>query len=87
MTQNLRTIETTPALYGFIWGTPRLILDVLVPGQVKYLKTAAISDLFPKLIEDQDIPVKFNFEVVVNSSFLQKYVGTALIIKSNIFSL
>ena len=59
-----RTIDTTPAVYGMIWATPTLLVDGLA-ATVKLLPSGALSELFPLLIEDQDIPVMFNFEVNV----------------------
>ena len=59
-----RTIDTTPAIYGLIWVTPTFLADILA-RKGKFLKKRAISELFPLLIEDQQVPVKFHYEVTV----------------------
>ena len=62
------TIYHVPALYGLIWGTPMKLFDGLTGVGVKALKEGSIDELFPMMVKDQNIPVKFNFDVKVCKS-------------------
>ena len=59
------TIYQLPAMYGLIWGTPRLLADFILGSEIKNLKKGAIDELFPKMVEKENIPVKFYFDVKV----------------------
>ena len=60
-----RTIYDTPAIYGLIRGTPKRILEGLLATPLKLLKKGTIDQLFPLMVEREDIPVIFNFDVEV----------------------
>ena len=60
-----RTIYETPAIYGLIRATPKRILDGLLGTPLQMLKKGTIDQLFPMMVEKEDIPVIFNFDVEV----------------------
>ena len=54
-----------PAIYGMIWTTPRYVADFLIGGQTKFFKDRTFDELFRLMVDDQDIDVKFNYDVIV----------------------
>ena len=58
-----RTLQEVPVIYGLIWATPLAVFDLFVVGS-KALKNKSIGQLFPKMVEDEDLDVVFNFNVV-----------------------
>ena len=59
-----RTLQETPVIYGLIWATPRVLFDRAIGIGSKALKNKSIGQLFPKIVEDEDLEVVFNFNVV-----------------------
>ena len=59
-----RTLQEVPAIYGLIWATPRVLFDLLLNRASKALKNKSIAQLFPKMVEDENLDVVFNFDVV-----------------------
>eukprot|EP00093_Oithona_nana_P004323 04323.XXX_83947_85710_1 [CDS] Oithona nana genome sequencing. len=57
------TLQEVPVIYGLIWATPLAVFDLFVVGS-KALKNKSIGQLFPKMVEDEDLDVVFNFNVV-----------------------
>ena len=54
-----------PAIYGLIRGTPKRLLDGLIGTTLRMLKKGTIDELFPLMVEKENIPVLFNFDVEV----------------------
>ena len=57
-----------PAIYLFIFIGPELFIEVISAGPVGNLDNRSIDELFPMLIEDQNITTVFDFEVTVKTS-------------------
>ena len=60
-----RTIYETPTIYGLIWGTPRILVDSLMRTELKSLKNGTIDEIFELMVNEENIPVKFYFDVKV----------------------
>ena len=58
-------IYDLPTIYGMIWCTPNMMVDIIA-FKAKQLQRKSIADLFPLMVEDQDIPVYYDFEVTVS---------------------
>ena len=65
----LRVLHDLAAIYGNIWTQPIAMADIFVNGGLS-LKQGALDDIFPKMIEEENIPIKYNFEVEVNLVFI-----------------
>ena len=61
-------MTTMPAIYLFIFIGPELFIEVISAGPVGNLDNRSIDELFPLLIEDQNITTVFDFEVTVKTS-------------------
>ena len=59
------TIYQVPTLYGLIWATPQALFDMLTLKGVKSLKEGTIDEIFPLMVKDKNIQVKFHFDVKV----------------------
>lgn len=59
-----------PAIYGLIWTTPRYVVDGLIGGTTKFFKDRTFDELFRLMVDDQDIDVKFNYDVIVSLCLL-----------------
>ena len=57
------TIYQVPTLYGLIWLTPKLLIDTFTGVGLKNLKKGSMDEVFPLMVQDQNIPVIFNFDV------------------------
>ena len=57
-----------PAIYLFYFIGPELFIEVISAGPVGNLDNRSIDELFPMLIEDQNITTVFDFEVTVKTS-------------------
>jgi len=63
------TIDTVPVTYLFIIVTPGYLMELgLLRIPYNYMNNRSLQELFPMMIEDQDINTIFNFEV----SFIEK---------------
>ena len=58
-------IYDLPTIYGMIWCTPNMMIDIIA-FKAKQLQRKSIADLFPMMVEDQNIPVLYDFEVNVS---------------------
>ena len=58
-------IYDLPTIYGMIWCTPNMMVDIIA-FKAKQLQRKSIADLFPLMVEDQDIPVYYDFDVTVS---------------------
>ena len=61
-----------PALYGLMRGTPIRILDGILGTTIEILKNGTIDELFPMMVERENIPVIFNFDVEVINFLILK---------------
>ena len=57
-----------PAIYLFIFIGPELFIELISAGPVGKFDNRSIDELFPMLIEDQNITTVFDFEVTVRTS-------------------
>ena len=65
-------IYDLPAIYGLIWCTPNMIVDIIAL-KGKQLQKGSIADLFPLMVKEQNVSVVFNFEVTVSKFIPNKY--------------
>ena len=65
-----RTMTTMPAIYLFIFIGPELFIELISAGPVGKFDNRSIDELFPMLIEDQNITTVFDFEVKVKTFLL-----------------
>ena len=63
---HIRLLEDVPALYAVFWSTPRVIAQALRGDFVYTLKEGAISEIWPLMVQDQHIKVKYNTNCKVN---------------------
>jgi len=63
------TIDKVPVTYLFLFAEPGYLMDLgLLRTPYSYMNNRSLQELFPMMIDDQDIPTIFNFEV----SFIEK---------------
>ena len=59
------TLKEIPAIYGLIWATPTILFDaVTMRGGVRTLKFRSIAEIFPKIVQEENLNVRYNFDVV-----------------------
>ena len=68
----LRTLQEVPVIYGLIKVTPRTLLETVLGIGVKTFRHNTIGQLFPKIVDQEDLKVIFNFNVVGIKSKLGK---------------
>ena len=66
MSIHFRVLHDTASIYGSIWATPLAMSDTLTTGSLS-IKEGAIDDIYPKMIEEEDISVKYNYDVEVST--------------------
>ena len=59
-----RTLQEVPAIYALIFVTPRPLFEVMLGIGIRTFKHNTIGQLFPKMVEDENLNVIFNFDVV-----------------------
>ena len=68
-------MHDTASIYGAIWGSPLSLTDAFANGGLM-LREGAIDDIYPKMIEEENIHVKYNYEVEVGTYLLQiQFIG------------
>lgn len=60
-----RPIYDLPVIYGMLWCTPNMVMDILVNKTNQLVDGQSIADLWPKIVEEEKIPVVFNQEITV----------------------
>ena len=59
------TLKEIPAIYGLIWLTPNNLFDIVTNGGgVRTLKFKSIAEIFPKIVEQENLHVMYNFHVI-----------------------
>lgn len=66
-------METFPTIYALIWIPPSVLIDIFTDSILYFKEAHSFTRLFELLVEDQNIKVKFNFEVMVNESLRQSF--------------
>lgn len=56
-----------PAIYGLIFITPSVVVDYLGERQINFFRDRTIDQLFQLMIKDKNIPVKFDYDVIVST--------------------
>ena len=60
-----RTLKEIPVIYALLWAPPRALFDsTTAQGQTKALKWKSLAELFPTMVEEENLNVIFNFDVV-----------------------
>ena len=59
-----RVLHEAASIYGAIWSSPLALSDAFTNGGSMLIQ-GAIDDIYPKMIEEENIDVDYNYEVEV----------------------